>query len=86
MKGLTKVFGQEMPGSKDSTHYSDFEDSAPSWEELSKFVAAERQRLNTPVPDLGAVSMPPLSGHSQESLNAVEHSSPLHSKWQNYEP
>ena len=58
MKGLTKVFGQDMPGSKDSTHYSNFEDSAPSWEELSKLVAAERQRLNVPVPDLEAVSTP----------------------------
>ena len=72
MKGLTKVFGQDMPGSKDFTHYSNFEDSAPSWEELSKAVAAERQRLNVPVPDLEAVSMAPRSVDKLEDSNAVD--------------
>lgn len=53
-KGLTKVFGQDVPGSQDAPQSRYFEDSAPSWEELSKVVAAERQRLDLQAPDLEA--------------------------------
>jgi hypothetical protein len=56
MKGLTKVFSPGSSGSKGPS-VSNFEDSAPTWDELSEIVAAERQRLNLPPPDLVAVSL-----------------------------
>jgi len=65
-KGLTKVFGQDVPGSQDAPQSRYFEDSAPSWEELSKVVAAERQRLDLQAPDLEAVSTPASPGAAQQ--------------------